>query len=479
MTEEEELSIPLNARIRAVIETIEDRNQLGTGIRMCQQRREDFSSKLVMQLTGIAMVPGARELMNNELTSIFQNDFSDRLRLDLSSREVLVGGGLQAAVYCASRVRRGFPKPVVLERSDAAHVGGAFAASLDNVFRLNSRTRPGLVGTPDQDKALNYLPGGLLQPSMITSEEYIGNGDMAFLIRLMLAQYAIVYPDTEVTTICPAEPYEANGRLNALRVTVKSGSAFSNVFPGRVLDARGIGTERAAGAANGTTMLTFTQLMKRMGGNFPLRNMKQVAVIGGDFSNGRGDSARCAIESMLGIAPGNSSPAELDYVQRVDWYVRNNSTPVNAATCSDYRNSQRGRYIRIAQFLPGNESQPTDRLRLIPARGYATPVSAQAVLVNDRTYDMAVLCTGSTLPDLNDEDNSLGYYSITADVNRGGTTLATQAAPYPSYRIGAAANIPFSESEVTSELSAIPANKVSMFRLVPRTAALAYMLGRL
>jgi len=43
--------------------------------------------------------------------------------------------------------------------------------------------------------------------------------------------------------------------------------------------------------------------------------------------------------------------------------------------------------------------------------------------------------------------------------------------------MGPAADIAFSASEVTAEISAIPENKVAMFRYAPRTAALAAMLG--
>jgi hypothetical protein len=448
--------IALRTPIQEVIDEVSDKRRMSKGIRACSERKNDFASEQEMRLAGIAMVPEARQLMSDWLTAYWSeqdNKFASSARFDsYSQREVIIGAGFHAAVYAANRVRMGFPRPVVLEQGSAERVGGAFAVSLSPVFRLNSRNRPGTAGLPDQDKALNYLPGGLIQPSMLTSEEYPTNADMAWLIRLTLAEYADVYPGVTVKSL------SASLRGDS-RIDVNTGDG--TITPGRVLDARGIGTERGNTEANGDRVLTFSQLMARMGGMFPLRGMQQVAVIGA------GNSGLCAVESLLGIAPGNSSAIGLDYVQRVDLYT---SGTIDGRTCSEFRTGSRGRYIRIAQYLDGNVSNPRTRLRVMDNRGYATPLP-DGVIVNDRTYDMAVVCTGSERPNLGDD---LSYIRV----RRGdiGTTLASRAKPFESYRIGPAADLGFSDAEYAASVAEIPANRVAMFRLAPRTAALAAML---
>jgi hypothetical protein len=461
-------AVPLRAVIRNVINEVADRRRMSAGMKACAEREGDFASEAEMQLAGLAMVPEARQRMNDALTEYwetrsagaFEASLTSRVANNYDKREIIIGGGFQAAVYAANRVRMGFPRPVVLERSDARQVGGAFAVSLNPVFRLNSRSRPGPAGLPDQDKALNELPGGLIQPSMLSSEEYSTNADIAWIVRLTLAQYADVYPGITVSTIKPG-PFSYDGPGYSLQLETSTGT-FS---AGRVLDARGMGDERSSDL--GDRVLTFSQLMARMGGMFPLRGMQQVAVIGG------GDAGKCAVESLLGIAPGNSSFIGLDYVTRVDWYTGGS---ISSQTCSEFRDAQRGRYIKLAQALEGNVSNPSTRLRVMSAKGYATPAGERAVLVNDRTYDMAAECTGSTLPDISDPESPLGYSTVRR--NRG-TILGTQATPYPAYRIGPSAGIGFSDAEFDAGIAANPPSKVAIFRLAPRTAALATMLGGL
>jgi hypothetical protein len=447
--------------IEKVIDDCTDRKRMSAGIDACQKREKDFRSALEMQLAGIAMIPEARARMTEKLSESWNGQQFKNGRIILASgnnviperREIIIGGGLHAAIYAASRVRMGFPKPIVLERGSGQEVGGAFAVSMNPVFRLNSRTRPGTAGLPDQDKALNYIPGGLLQPDMVTSEEYIDNSLMAWLIRLTLAQYAIVIPSSTVTRI------DTPGRRLS-QVRLADGTPIN---AGRVLDARGLGGPKTTSITS-DFVLSFPQFMARMGTMFPLRGMQQVAVIGG------GNSGLCAAESLLGIAPGHSSAIGLDYVQRVDLYAKNG---IDGATCTEFRAGQRGRYIRLAQFLEGNASSPSTRLRVIPTAGYATPMP-DGVIVNERTYDMAIRCTGYAIQaDLT--TLSFSFVRKTPTVSTG-TVLATRAAPYQVYRIGVAADIPFSAAETDSGISDNPANKISIFRTAPRTAALATIL---
>jgi hypothetical protein len=442
--------------LQEIINDVMDRKRMSAGIEACRERESDFSSKLEMQLAGIAMVPEARDLVTERLNEYWSGRrLSSLLTVGTSNREVIAGGGLHAATYCAARARMGYPRPIVLERGNAEQVGGAFAVSMRPVFRLNSRSRPGKVGLPDQGKALNDIPGGLVQPSMISSEGYPDNADMAWLIRLVLAQYADVYPGTAVTEI------EASGGQNSALVRADNGTFQA----ARAIDARGIGTERELKPSE--SMLTFGQFMARMGGMFPLRGIKQVAVIGG------GNSGLCAAESLLGIAPGHTSAIGLDYVERVDLYA----VTVDGRSCEEFRAGARGRYMQLAQFLTGNASQPEPggRLRLMGVRGFPTALPGDdGVLVNDRSYDMAIVCTGSALEPLT---TRYAWGDVRADpLNTASTVLAKQARPLPLFKIGPAADIAFSAAETEAGIAGNPASKVAMFRLVQRTAALGAML---
>jgi hypothetical protein len=441
--------------VAEIINDVKDRRRMSEGIEACRSRREDFESDLEMDLAGIAMVPEARDMVTERLTEYWAGraPLARYLRNDVSgnadNREVIVGAGLHAAVYAASRVQLGFPKPIVLERNDRP--GGAFAVSMKPVFRLNSRNRPGQVGLPNQDKALNYIPGAPLQPSMITSEEYPDNADMAWLIRLTLAQNADVYTGVTVTSVRSVDG-------NSVRLQTNDGA----IDAARLIDASGMGDPLAE--SRGDTVLTFQQFMERMGTMFPLRGMSEVAVIGG------GDAGKCAVESLLGIAPGNSSAIGLDYVNRVGWYTGG----LISTSCSEFREGQRGRYIRIGQFLDGNVSNPTTRLEVFNSNGYATPLP-DGVLVNDRTYDMAVVCTGGQTTSLDDDRYSFFDLRVTEQPNA--TVVGKRATPIEYYKIGPAANIQFSNAEIRAEVADNQANQVAMFRLTPRTAALAAMLG--
>jgi hypothetical protein len=94
-------------------------------------------------------------------------------------------------VYAAVRVLCGYPKPLVLERDERA--GGTFAMTARPTFYLNSRNRGGGAGLAgDQKSSLNYLPGAPIQAANVSMMEYQTNTDMAFVIRLALAQFADV-----------------------------------------------------------------------------------------------------------------------------------------------------------------------------------------------------------------------------------------------------------------------------------------------
>jgi len=432
--------------LAGIIHDAKDRKRARAGMEAMRTRTE-FRSNLEQAFAGIAMVPAARERADEAMNAVWGQNRLDQV-LNYGNRELVIGSGPHAAAYCAARSRAGFPKPYVAEMASPEGIGGAFTAG---PFWLNSRNRPGEIGLPDQDMALNDIPGGVVQPSMISAGEYSSSGDMAFCIRATLAQYAYVIPLAEVTGL------EVESTISStIRVSFASG--ISTVF-GRVIDARGMGAPRAALSAGGA-VITFGEFMTRMREEaFPLRGLKSVAVIGG------GDSGACAAEACLGLAPAEHySAIGLDYVRRVDWFTGGSFA---GNTCDGIRSMARGRYMRLGQYASGNVSNPSDRLGVYSASGFAGSFAGRA-MVNSRTYDLAVQCTGYQLP-------VLGRDGINSSIGVGDMVLARKVtAAGEWFRVGPAAGITFTLAENAAGLT--PASQVAMFRLIPRTAALAGML---
>jgi hypothetical protein len=336
---------------RDAIQRIARTRSLNSGIQIIRQRAASFSTYTGMMLAGIGMDPAARTALDSEMTKAFQrssSSYGSSYYRPSNRDEVIIGAGLHAAIYAANRVKMGYPRPLVLERG--YRPGGTFAMTSTPAFRLNSGNRPGLLGQPGSQEALNVIPGALIQPSQLSSAEYQSNDDLGYVIRTTLAAYADVVIGREVTGV---DTYQTDGfpSRQQFTVTTTGGMEFKTA---RLLDARGLGNERDSDSANGRNVLTFFQLMNRMGGvTFPLEGMSRVAVIGD------GDSAKCAVESLLGIGPvGQMSAAALDYVQKVDWYGPNLSR-----NCEDWKASQRGRYARLGTYLPRTSGDRNARVR--------------------------------------------------------------------------------------------------------------------
>jgi hypothetical protein len=319
-----------------------------------------------------------------------------------------------------------------------------------SVFYLNSRNRPGLPGLAgDQGAQLNYLPGAPIQAANISVGEYQTNAEMAFVIRVTLAQYADVLTGETVSQVSETE---AGLEVQTPNRTIETS---------RVIDARGVGDPTDANLANGATVLTFPQFMERMGTMWPLRGIRRAAVIGS------GDSARCAVESLLGIGPQPPmSAAMLDHVERVDWY--GSGLPQD---CFDWRERERDRYQRIGSYLrPDRFGQR--RLNVIPGRFTPAPLPDNRVLVSDRSYDRVIVATGNQeqyIPGLASSDFETYFQA--------GTSVATSSFVLPEvYRVGPHADIPFSSTERASGIADVAANRVAMFRLANKTAVLASSL---
>src|SRR5947207_2280209 len=289
--------------IESVLGAIAVKLGAADGMRVVMARQAEFASRLAAQLTGTALEPTGRQGAEAVLDAYWaeQPRQPDLLRQAGPGREVIIGGGFHAAVYAATRVLSGFPKPLVVDRSK--RVGGTFGMTAWPTFFLNSRNRAGGAGLAgDQGAALNYLPGAPIQAANVSMTEYQTNTDMALVIRLALAQYADVVTDAEVLSVT------RDG------TSVEIDIADREVLRARrVIDARGLGDPADQNLANGTTVMTFPQFMARMASPWPLRGVARAAVVGG------GDSGKCTVESFLGIAPQPlMPPAALAPVERAD-----------------------------------------------------------------------------------------------------------------------------------------------------------------
>lgn len=450
--------------VREIVTTATDRDM--RGIRMVMQRAGEFPSTLQAQLTGIGLDPIARAFANRAMDDYFgaNGNILSVPRNDLLLPEVVIGSGFHAATYAATRVLAGKPAPWLFERSP--YVGGAFAVRSEEydypgVFNLNSRNRRGMPGlSGDYEAQLNYLPGAPIQAAALSNAEYQTNADMAFVVRMTLAQYAhrSVFPGIEVIGV--------ERGTDAFDVTYIRNDVERIIRARRVIDARGLG-DPATDKANGTTVLTFPQFLQRMSGPWPLRGLRNVAVIGG------GDSAKCTVESLFGLGPDPvMAAAELDSVNRVDWYGDN-----LARNYEDWCNENRGRYRAIGRYLRADKMGST-RLTVTRTRT-ALPVALPdgPVLVNGRAYDLVIVATGSKVPNvpgLNYPYAESVYVGETREVAR--RNEDDGANDLYRYRIGPRARIGFSADEDAAGVSAIDANRVAMFRLGTRTAALAVEL---
>lgn len=414
--------------------------RFNAGIRAMRMRREAFDSEESMMLAGIGVMPEARAMLNDRLTNYWANASYVGDLFGRPIREIVVGGGLHAAIYCAVRYQKTGVKPTVFE-SDTP--GGNFAMTIHRpAFKLNSENNPGKVaGVPDKfrQQNLNYLPGAPIQVSDISGEDFPNNTDLAFIIRVMLAKYANLYRENVA-------------QISEFGPSVILGTGETVYATERVIDARGLGTPN--GEPNGINVLSFRQFMQRMESDFPLAGMRRVAVIGGK------DSGASAIKRLLGVGPSTPgmSTTSIDRVESVDWYNRN-----MPGTQREFRDSVRTVYTGIARYLPEKSGDPA-RLQIVPRRASTVQQSYKSVLVNGVPYDTAIVCTGYSLPTIGESN----YYD---------ETRQNDAFTYASaYRIGAAGRFPFTSTEEAQPYTANPDNVAAIFRLGARTASLANRL---
>jgi hypothetical protein len=418
-------------------------------MQLLSERAKAFNSEVEMKLTAVALSAPYRQLADDTMDRFWSTD--DRfagLLANAEDREVIIGAGYHAAVYAATRVRAGFPKPLVLERSN--RVGGTFAMTEAPTFYLNSRNRSGRGGLAgDRRASLNYIPGAPIQPANMSMAEYQTNADMAFAIRLCLAEYADVITGAEVTRF--------NGNLYL------NGDNSTYFKPRRVIDARGLG-DPVSQSKPESGMFTFPDFMRRMATPWPLQGVRNVAVIGG------GDSARCAVEALVGIGPQSSMTIPvLDRVERIDWYAID-----LPSTCEGWKEQERGRYQAIGPQLRPDRFG-VQLINVNSRRAFPVGLPDGGALIDGRTYDMTIMCTGNATPEIsglpasNDEGR---LYRV------GSLRVARQSYEYTSvFLVGPHADLGFDDTEFETGIANINNNKVAMFRTGPKTAALAASLS--
>lgn len=447
-------------------------------------RRRTPASRLMVDLINRGATPFQAKVMAIAMEPNTHDEFSDGLDLMWSINsergflvngypEVVVGGGLHAAIYCTVRHRKTGIRPLVLEATD--HPGGKFAISRRPSFFTNSRNRPGdLPGIPGDLAPLNVLPGFVIQPSMLSLAEFQANTEIAFPIRLALAMHGDVRTGSKVSgvNIQKAPPYyyidkynrrRASRRTpaNRFKITLADGR---NVYCKRIINARGMGYAPQPVKSKHAT--TFLQFMQRMGSEtFPLRGLRRVAVIGA------GDSARCAIEALCGQGPGGHlSTAALDWVEVIDWYG------AVASTCDEWMQVSRSRYKRIGSLLPRSEG--ASRVRVIQAEGFTVP-GYNCAYVNNVPYDLVIECRGFTPYD---RLFGRGWYRVAADnldealsEDSQKIALARRSTGEDAWTIGSTGDLEFDGLD-TRRTRSIPANRDAIFRLGARTAMLAQLL---
>lgn len=416
------------------------------GAAMMMSRWTEFSSLTAAILSGVYMDDTASMMLDEAFDAEFARTPG---RVLPRQREIVVGAGLHAAIYCAVRQKTypKAPRPLVLESSD--RVGGAFAVSKNPSFYLNSRNRPGPLDVPGSPMgSLNVLPGAVLQPADIGSSEYQANSELAFVIRATLAAYAKVIPNTDVSQV-------RNIGMGGVAVLTRDGRTFN---ARRVVVASGLGKPNEI-ISKTSRLVSFQEFMRKMDEPFPLRGMRKIAVVGA------GDSARTAIEALTGQGPlAGWSVASLDYPDEIHWYGCPQLTRLDWEQCN------RSRYKGIGRLLPnGSALNPPSRVRPF---GRATRLSAgfECVYVNSQPYDHVINCTGYLNPITMGRIKLPNALSVFEFSNRrlgkwdNGNTFV----------IGPAADLAASDNEGLRNVE----SGVALYRYAGRTAQLAATLDR-
>lgn len=402
-------------------------------------RASEFDTPLAAQLTGIALNANARELWDDTLDERWASE-----SIPSQANEIVVGGGLHAAIYCNVRVAEGHPKPLVVEARD--RVGGTFALSREPVFYLNSRNRPGNIGTPGRAEALNFLPGAPVQPASLSGDDYQPNSALGFSVRAALALNAVVVAGHKVT------------HADSTGVTLEGGKKIKAT---RVIYATGLGEPKVPEEADGKRLMSYPQFISHMDQAFPLRGIRRIAVVGA------GDAGRTVIEALVGQGPSSRwSVADLDFVDKIDWY----GVPESCRSPKTWAANNRSRYKGISRVLASvsEEGKVIKPNRVVPIiyRAGRSGVGFDGAYVDGALYDLVIWATGFESMDVSRMVNYKTGGRIVGKMAESGLFVVGPAAQIVDDR---ERNVP----------QTVPENTAAVFRYADRTAALASHLPEL
>jgi len=150
----------------------------------------------------------------------------------------------------------------------------------------------------------------------------------------------------------------------------------------------------------------------------------------------------------------------------IDWY--SDALPT---TCDGWQQQIRGRYQAIGRYLRPDRFG-VRRLTVVERR--ATPITLpNLALVDGRTYDLVVVCTGNRETDI--DGLSIGAFDEYPIGDR--NVVASRHFDLPAFRVGPHAQLPYTAQERADGVADIAANAVSIWRTASKTAALAATLG--
>lgn len=413
--------------------------QMDRGIAAMWGRSESFDDPLQAVLAGIAVHPPAREKFEDAMSKVFRER---TVEPDDYYPEVVIGGGINAAIYAMTRYKLGYPAPLII---NYGRWGGQFAKPVGNAFYLNSRNRPGSrLDLPGRPGPLNLIPNGVLQPSDISGSEYQTNDDLSFLIRLNLIMSEAVFMQTYVDDV---------EQVSVNRYRLYSGDTYL-CQTSRIVYATGLGRPKDSSSFFDNVQ-TIDEFLRDMTAEFPLEGIKRAAVVGAK------DSGNIAVEALLGQGPQSmGNVASLDFVERIDWYGQ------EATTACEYRQKTRSRYEGISRYMPRGNGEYTRVFPKPRARDFIALSSA---------YDLTVLATGFREQVVRGIANQYGPLTPVYDTPFSNRIIAARVGKKAIYVIGPASDIQPSRKELQDApaLQRIGENSAAIFRYAQRTADFA------
>ena len=355
------------------------------------------------------------------------------------------GGGFHAAVVAATMVECGKKPPVVVEIE--ATTGGVFARAKMN-FRLNSQNGasiqsvvspgPSRIPSLSPEDSLNRIPNSPYQvDNMSGMVEFPYSQDMAKAIQRTLQACT-----SEIITNGGYLQFDGRGRIFDA-----TGDLLGTAD--RIFWAGGMIARPAPEGPSARKVISGFDFLKS-----PVKDLDRVriAVVGA------GATGATVVEWMLG--QGVSAPASMP--RSIHWYG-GQSMPTDKML---WMSRKHARWAGIGRDMP--EGGREGVIRPYPELGYVLP-AGEFVLVNDQVYDLVVQCTGFT-PNPCPVSQAVEPYTI------GNQTLGRWDPAYGKvFVVGAAAGLRL-RVDTDPYPSRFPDSADAIFRLAPRTAALAASL---